>query len=198
MRYVILAIVAALALPAKAQLYRWTDAQGKIHFTDTPPPATAKTAKYVRRTPGTSAGADADAGAAPNEPFVLQEARRNFPVKLYSAPDCEPCDEGRKLLNARGVPFTEISVTDESGIAELRKLAGTDSVPVLIVGRSVQRGFEQGAFHSSLDAAGYPKTGILPRRNQAQPKQSEPAATEETQAAAETRSGKGPYAPRFR
>lgn len=31
-----LAIV--LSLPASAQVYQWRDEQGRVHFTDTPPP----------------------------------------------------------------------------------------------------------------------------------------------------------------
>ncbi|ENO93256.1 hypothetical protein C662_08385 [Thauera sp. 28] len=28
-----------IALPASAQIYRWTDSAGQVHFTDTPPPS---------------------------------------------------------------------------------------------------------------------------------------------------------------
>ena len=38
-----------------------------------------------------------------------------------------------------------------------------------MVGRSVQRGFEQGAFDALLDSAGYPKAGVLPPLTQAAP-----------------------------
>ncbi|MBN7770718.1 DUF4124 domain-containing protein [Marinobacter daepoensis] len=31
-------LMVALALPATAEIYRWTDARGSIHFSDTPPP----------------------------------------------------------------------------------------------------------------------------------------------------------------
>ena len=33
-----LALVAALALPAAAQVYTWTDKDGKVHYGDAPPP----------------------------------------------------------------------------------------------------------------------------------------------------------------
>jgi glutaredoxin len=183
------ALVAAMS-SAGAQVYRWTDSSGKRHFTDTLPPASAKDVER-RRTPI----GDEDAGNAP-EPYALQQARKNYPVKLYTAPGCGvACDEARALLNARGVPFQEVSVSSESAIAELKEVSGSASVPILLVGATMQKGFEQGAFHRSLDAAGYPKTGLLPPRKQAEPKLADPS---EKQPAAEATAARGPYAPRFR
>jgi glutaredoxin len=192
MRLWIAAALLAAMSSAAAQVYRWTDSTGKTHFTDTPPPSSA--IGIQRRRGGGPADSD-DSGNAP-EPYALQLARKNYPVKLYSAPGCGvACDEARALLNARGVPFSEVSVSSESAIAELKELSGSASVPLLVVGSSVQKGFEQGAFHRSLDAAGYPKAGVLPRRNQAEPKLLEPSDREP---AAEAASARGPYAPRFR
>jgi len=106
---------------------------------------------------------------APVEPYSLTLLRKSFPVTLYSTPGCDSCDEARKLLNARGIPFNEISVTTDQQIAELKQKAETNSVPVMIVGSTVQRGYEEGAYNKLLDAAGYPKAGVLPPRNQAEP-----------------------------
>jgi hypothetical protein len=191
MRYLIAAALFATVSSAAAQVYRWTDSSGKTHFTDTPPPASAKEVR--KRANGSAQPEDAD--NAP-EPYALQHARKTHPVKLYTAPGCgSACDEARALLNARGVPFTEVSASNELAIAELKEASGASAVPVLIVGSSVHKGFEPGMFQRSLDAAGYPKTGVLPRRNQAEPKLPEPA---ENQPVAETASPKGPYAPRSR
>ncbi len=50
-----LAVLALLATSASAQtLYRWTDAQGKVHYTDSPPPSSAKESRTVN----TDAAAD--------------------------------------------------------------------------------------------------------------------------------------------
>ncbi len=38
---------AMLALPVQADLYKWTDGQGKVHYTDQPPTAEAQTLKGV-------------------------------------------------------------------------------------------------------------------------------------------------------
>lgn len=178
------------AAPASAQPYRWTDAAGRVHYTDTPPPGGAKT---VRQKSSTAPGS----GAA--EPFVLKEARKNFPVKLYSAPGCKPCASARELLNRRGVPFSEVSVTGEqSQIEDLEKTTGVSGVPALVVGRAVQSGFEEATYQRMLDEAGYPRAGILPSRRQAAPEAPKAEARDEDKLEAESAAAaRGPYAPRF-
>jgi glutaredoxin len=167
------------------QIYRWTDEKGRVHVTDTPPPPNAK--EVQRRAPGRGS----DAGAP--EPYALQLARQKNPVTLYTTPSCEACGEARKLLNARGVPFREVSVNDEKSLEELKKAVGSNSVPALVVGESVQKGFEEGAYQRALDAAGYPRTGMLPPRSQTEPNAGQPA-TESKPPAEEA--PRGPYGPR--
>ncbi|MEO8006204.1 MAG: DUF4124 domain-containing protein [Betaproteobacteria bacterium] len=38
-----------LTLPAMAQTYKWTDADGKIHYSDQPPPAAVKDESVIKR-----------------------------------------------------------------------------------------------------------------------------------------------------
>lgn len=171
---------------ASAQVYRWTDGEDKTHYTDTPPPPSARQVPLRARIDNVQSGETA-------EPYALQMARKNAPVKLYSTSGCDPCDQARKLLNARGVPFAEVSVGDPSSIADLKAAVGSTSLPAIVVGGIVQKGFEEGLYHRTLDAAGYPKQGVLPPRNQGAPKPEEPDAQPQPE---ETAAVRGPYAPR--
>jgi len=140
------------AFLASAQQFRWVDEKGRVQYTDTPPPPSAKS--VVKKSLRSESIPDGQ------EPFALQTARKNYPVKLYSAPDCGAvCDEARALLSQRGVPFSEVSVTQTAQIEELKKVSGSGIVPVLVVGAAVQKGFEAQGYQQALDAAGYPKTG---------------------------------------
>jgi glutaredoxin len=183
----VLVLAAASAL-AQAQLWRWTDERGRVHITDTPPPPGAKNVQAPSKS-----GKDKEAEAS-NEPFALQIARKDFPVTLYSTPGCEACGEARKLLNARGVPFKEVLVSDEKSLSELKAAVGSTSVPAIIIGSTVQKGYEEATYHRLLDAAGYPKTGVLKARNQAEPKPVEPESAQ-VKPAADPNAGLGPYAP---
>ena len=165
MRAVIFATLLAAACAASAQLYRWTDDQGRVIVSDQPPPPAAKNVQKVPAAP-----ASAPASDTASLPYALQRPVKEFPVTLYTAPECAPCADPRALLNARGVPFREISVIDERQAEDLKKAVGSLSVPSIRVGGSVQKGFEQGAYNGLLDGAGYPRAGILPPRNQTEPK----------------------------
>ncbi len=172
MRPMIAALLCVAAFAASAQTYRWTDASGRVHYTNTPPPPGARDVQKHGK-PATPAATDPDAAG---QPFALQQAMKNFPITLYSTPGCEACGEARKLLNARGIPFKEVSIVEDSQIEELKKAVGSNSVPAMVVGRTVQKGFEEGAYHRVLDAAGYPKTGVLAPRNQGEPAPVQPGA----------------------
>ena len=180
-----------LALTAGAaiaqQLYRWTDDKGAVHVTDTPPPASARNVKKEKEPAATGAPAE-------SLPYEVSLAAKNFPVKLYTAPNCkDQCDMARDALNKRGVPFAEVSVRDQATNEELKSVVGASEVPSLVVGRTVQKGFEQSAYDALLDSAGYPKAGTVPPRSQTAPPppqapagpKAEPVPTEPL----------GPYAP---
>lgn len=180
-----LVLAFAIASVASAQIYRWTDEKGRVHIGDTPPPGARNVEKRA------SAGAASLPSGATYEPYALQLARKNAPVTLYSTPNCELCNEARALLNGRGVPFKEISVVGDKQVEELKEAVGANAVPSLIVGRSVQQGFEAGTYHRILDAAGYPETGVAPPRHQQEPRAEKPPA----KAPAPDQPPSGPYAP---
>ena len=186
MRLLVALALLGVAATAAAQLYRWTDEKGKVHFTDTPPPPNARNVqkKAVSSGPG-------EAPAA--VPFVLRQPMKDFPVTLYSAPSCEACGPARQLLNARGVPFKEISVRTSEQIAELAKAVGGNVVPALIVGPTVIKGYEEGEFHRALDIAGYPKSGVLPPRAQKEPRPQEEKPAQKKPPAEPAPAKKGPY-----
>ncbi|MFM9970218.1 MAG: glutaredoxin family protein [Burkholderiales bacterium] len=151
-----LCVAAMVAIHADAQqLYRWVDKNGKINYTQEPPPKDA--AKSVQQRRLTPSGGPADSN--PQMPFAVRQAVDNFPVTLYTSTQCpRGCNEARALLNKRGVPFREVSVADEAGIESLKKMTGDTRVPVLLVGRQSEKGYEETAYNNILDSAGYPRT----------------------------------------
>ena len=136
------------------QLYKWVGPDGKVTYSDTPPPSTVKQVEKKSARFGEV--------SASNLPFELAETVRNHPVTLYSSAQCAPCDAGRALLTSRGIPFSEKTVTTNEDIARLRQAASDGQLPLLIVGRNKQKGFESGGWAASLTAAGYPETSKLP------------------------------------
>ena len=193
MRLFLLALAAPLCIAiAHAQtLYRWTDEKGKVQITDTPPPASAK---GVQKSQSAVTAAPAE-----QVPFATSLAMQDFPVTLYTFVDCEQlCTRAREAMNKRGVPFKEVQISTREGVDELKAISGSSEAPTLFVGRSVQKGFDQGAYDALLDAARYPKAGAVPVRNQQKPPKpaDETAAVEAPPVQEAPAQPAGPYAPR--
>lgn len=143
------------------QLYRWVDQNGRVTYSQSPPPAGAAKNVQQKKMGGGSAVESSDL------PYAAQVAVKNFPVTLYTGPDCgDPCKQGRDTLSKRGIPFRDVSVSDEQGIEALRKLAGSARIPTLQVGSQITAGFESNSWKNALDAAGYPASIPVSARRQ--------------------------------
>ena len=153
---------------AAAQVYKWTDGQGTVHYTDTPPPAQALKSSQLK-TPTQGAGQGA-------LPYELARAARASPVTLYTTANCAGCDRGRLLLRARGIPYTEKTVHSDEDKEQLRQLSGKLELPLLVVGSRRVAGFQDAAWQDALSAAAYPRSAQLPRNYQyAAPQAAAPA-----------------------
>lgn len=137
-----------------AEMFRWVDADGKVHYTDAPPPPTAKNVQ--QKNLGDKSGGGAQM------PYTLQQAVKNFPVTLYSSACGDPCVSAKALLGKRGIPFTEKNPEKNAADSEaLKKLIGGPVVPVLIIGTDVLKGFDESRWNGALDLVGYPKDSLL-------------------------------------
>lgn len=145
-----------------ASLYRWEDSGGNVHYTDQPPPPTAKGVEEKTIQDGVPQEASL--------PYATREAAKNFPVILFSANCGKPCIQAREYLLNRGVPFEQKDASAASVQEELRKRIGAPQVPVLVVGRiAALKGFEAEQWSAALDAAGYPRSGLaVPPRSKGQ------------------------------
>lgn len=148
------------ALSASAQgVYRIVGPDGRVTFSDQPPPATGA-GRAQGQGPAAAPAAPSGGGAA--LPFELRQTAARYPVVLYTGKDCAPCNSGRNLLNARGIPYTEKTVTSPEDAEALRRLAGEASLPFLTIGSQRLRGFSDLEWTQYLTAAGYPAQSALP------------------------------------
>jgi len=143
--------LAACAALGQTQVYRWVDKDGKVQFSDTLPPADARGA-----TQKSMGGGYVDEEL----PYAVQQAMKNNPVMLYTAPSCgEPCANGRQLLSDRGIPFREANLQGNAAAQEaLKNLVGGLEVPTLTVGPTTLKGYQAEGWSAALTSAGYPAT----------------------------------------
>jgi glutaredoxin len=138
------------SMPALAgTLYRWTDADGKVHYTDQPPPASVK-----HSTQKTYRSGSQDAVASP----ATREAGQKFPVTLYSTATCGVhCERAKAHLAKRGIAYaSKDPATSVDANEELRKGGSQPRVPTLVIGAEKLEGYNAGAWDAALDKAGYP------------------------------------------
>jgi glutaredoxin len=153
----ITAIAAFSSQISAQQLYRIVGADGRVTFSDQPPPPSANAKVTTGR-----GGNFSDSASSAALPFELRNVVQRFPVTLYTTANCASCDSGRSLLRSRGVPFTERTVGSEEDQQALNRLTGQTGLPVATVGGQQLKGFSDTEWTQFLDAAGYPKTSQLP------------------------------------
>ena len=177
-------------------VYRIVGPDGKVTFSDRPPPDANAQPTRPGAAPAPPAGNDA-------LPYELRQLNSRFPVTLYTGADCSPCTVARAYLGSRGIPYTERTVATNDDIAALQRLSGADSVPFATIGGQHLSGFSQAEWAQYLDAAGYPKQSQLPpnyRRPAAAPLVAVPAqpaapAADKASAAPARRPSAPPAAP---
>jgi glutaredoxin len=154
------AVVALLAALPGYAMYKVVAPDGKVTYTDVPPSGGASRVVPM--------GPSAATQSAPEVslPGDLRQAMSRYPVTLYSAANCEPCEAGRRWLRERGIPFGEKTVTSSEDVETFRRVTGSSDLPALMVGPQVLKGLSQDQWASYLDAAGYPRTSQLPRNYQ--------------------------------
>ncbi len=132
MKPTLILLALLLAWPASAGVYKWTDAQGRIHYSDSPP-AAARTTQIKLQTysgpvqVGQAVGADSG-------------------VTIYTTEWCGVCQRAKAFFRQNGVPFREWDVEKtEYGAIKFKQLGGS-GVPVITVGAEKMTGFDAGRF----------------------------------------------------
>lgn len=166
----------ALAQGAGNQVYRYEDAQGRVVYSDKPPPSDAKKAQQKR--------IGANFIETDKTPLETQQAADRFPVTLYTFACGDVCQKAEALLNRRGVPFSTVNVEEPANAARLEALTGEMTAPVLQVGdKLVAKGYNEARWTAMLDEAGYPKAPA-PRRTVPGARAPDTPPSAETQTAA--------------
>jgi glutaredoxin len=137
------------------QVYRIVGPDGKVTFSDQPPPAA--TGKVSTANTGAGGGA-----ASTGLPFELRQVATKYPVTLYSGENCGPCGSARAMLTNRGIPFSERTVTTNEDVQALQRLSGDASLPFATIGGQQLKGYSDAEWNQFLNAAGYPQTSTLP------------------------------------
>jgi len=145
----LLAICASgFATAQTQQVYRYIDPDGRVVYSDKPPPPNAREAQAKRIGKNTIQTSDLS--------YTAALAQERYPVTLYTFGCGTVCDTASGLLNKRGVPHTVVDVGQSDGADKLKRLTGGLDAPALQVGDQYTAGFSEARWQSLLTEAGYP------------------------------------------
>lgn len=128
-RLLLVCVLLLAALGAQSEIYRWTDENGKVHFSDQP--SVEHTTEPVEVRVNTYESVSIDTS-------VLNSGKK---VVMYSASWCGVCKKAKRYFKQNKIKFTEYDIEKSAkGRSDYRKL-NAGGVPVILVGQERMNGF---------------------------------------------------------
>jgi len=151
------------AATATAEIYKYVDEQGNVHFQDHPPQAADKARNLeVRKSlpspPKTAAPAPSAAPANPGrsaEAAAAAEASRLpqevIDVELFGVSWCPWCRKAREFFRSRGVPYTYYDIEkDPVAAARKQQLSPGKGVPFALINGVKIKGYSAEEYTQAL------------------------------------------------
>jgi len=146
-RVLLLAVSFLMSVLGRAEagkVYKWTDAEGKVYFSDRVVDATNAEEIKIRTFSGPAEVVQDENGFGARE------------VKIFTTTWCGVCKRAKAYLAAKGISFSEYDVEkSDIGKQEYKRLAGK-GVPILLVGKQRMDGFSASSLDTMLKNVGYP------------------------------------------
>lgn len=133
---VFLTVLMLISGLASAQIYKWTDSDGNIHFSDTTNMSGAANSQEVELGEiNTLTSVTYDKVTEPQDKVVM-----------YSASWCGYCRKARSYFRAKGIPFMEYDIEKSPAAARRYKEMGASGVPVILYRDKRMNGFSEAGF----------------------------------------------------
>jgi glutaredoxin len=137
-----------IAGSAVADMYKWVDENGKVHYTDSPPPKKKgdKERKVVSITG--PAVISPYSGGAPGTRLAPAK------VTIFTASWCDYCKKAKAFLTSRRIAFEDIDVERTPQGRDAFHNLGGNGVPVILVGAQRMDGYREATLDGLLRHAG--------------------------------------------
>lgn len=131
---------------APAEVYRWTDEQGRVHFGDQPGRGAEPVTLDVRTVTTVT--------VRYLDEWKVPEAAKPAGLVMYSTEWCGYCKKARRYMADQGIAFTEKDIEkSEAARREYRQRGGTGGVPYFVKGSHAMQGFNAGRLRAFLRTA---------------------------------------------
>ncbi len=119
-----------------AEVYKWTDLDGRVHFSDKKP------------TSGNAEELDLKINTYTSTSFDKSIFEVGPKVVMYSTSSCVYCKKARKYFNKNNIPFTDYNIQKNARAKSEYVKMGARGVPVILVGNKRLNGFSIKGFES--------------------------------------------------
>ncbi|MBE9564337.1 MAG: glutaredoxin family protein [Proteobacteria bacterium] len=138
----VLFITALFPAAVTAEIYKWVDGQGKIHFTDSPPEqASVKQIKLQ-----INSFSSPSVSTFEFDSSLISTRKISKKVIMYGANWCGYCKKAKRYFVKNSIPYVEYDVeTSTKGRKDFKALGGK-GVPVILVGNQRLNGFSESSF----------------------------------------------------
>ena len=135
-------LLVLLPVLVSAEIYRWTDAEGRVHFSDEPHNTMPSEQVSVRVNSYESVTYESlGSYTPPNDRRVI----------MYSTSWCTYCKKARNYFERNRVRYVEYDIEESSRAKEEFDQLGGKGVPLIVVGRTKMSGFSEAGFREIYD-----------------------------------------------
>jgi glutaredoxin-like YruB-family protein len=152
---------------AWADVYRWEDENGVVHYTDTPPGDVSEWEEVGVETP--TKDNRQNENDEPQRPAYDPEAitelleelndetedveEDNAPsVELYTTSWCSYCKKAKAFFRSKGIAFTEYNIDkDKAAQKRMRSLTKSKAVPFAVINGQQIQGYSASAYERALN-----------------------------------------------
>lgn len=137
-------LLLAVAAPALAEIYKWTDASGRTHFSDS--------------NAGNGKAETVQVKVNSYQHVSYSKLLRPLPatppgVLLYGTSWCGYCKQAKAFMQKKGIAFTEYDIEHDARAKQAFDAMGGGGVPVIVVGQQRMNGFNEAGLERLLAQA---------------------------------------------
>ncbi|MDX5152135.1 MAG: glutaredoxin family protein [Acidiferrobacterales bacterium] len=157
MRWFLILSFFLVSLPAGAEIYKWVDADGVVHYSSRASQnaesedVTSRVKSKGNFVSEPSPPPDASAKTTGDKNDAATDSKS---VTVFTNLGCSTCKQVKAYLNARGIAYKEYDVSkDVEGKKRYAELGGS-SYPFIVVGEQHMSGFNEKGLEKMLKTAG--------------------------------------------
>ena len=136
-------LLALIATPAQAEIYKWTDTEGNLHFSDNPSAAPRAKPVELKSTINSYNGSSLptfEYTPRANKTPAHGNSRNKLPrlrprqVIMYSAEWCGYCKKAKAYFKQKGIAFSNRDIDTSTQAKKEYQSLGGGGIPLILVG----------------------------------------------------------------